>query len=35
MGYLFLQLVWYVAIAFAVGLVVGWVTCSRIETDRR
>lgn len=34
MGYLFLKLIWYVAIAFAVGLVVGWVTCSRIE-DRQ
>lgn len=34
MGYLFIQLVWYVAIAFAVGLVVGWVTCSRIEDNR-
>lgn len=31
MGYLFLQLYWYVAIAFAVGLAVGWATCSRIE----
>jgi uncharacterized membrane protein YciS (DUF1049 family) len=34
MGYLFLQLFWYVAIAFAVGLVVGWTTCSRIEGRR-
>jgi uncharacterized membrane protein YciS (DUF1049 family) len=29
MGYLFTQLIVYVAIAFAVGLVVGWMTCSR------
>ncbi len=34
MGYLFLQLFWYVAIAFAVGLVVGWTTCSRSEGGR-
>ena len=31
MGYLFLKLFWYVLAAFVVGLVVGWVTCSRIE----
>lgn len=35
MGYLFTQLFWYVAIAFLVGLVVGWVTCSRIEDGGR
>ncbi len=34
MGYLLTQLVWYVVIAFVVGLAVGWLTCSRIE-DRR
>ncbi len=34
MGYLFIQLFWYVAIAFAVGLVVGWATCSQVENDR-
>jgi len=33
MGYLFIQLFWYVAIAFAVGLVVGWATCSRAAND--
>jgi hypothetical protein len=31
MGYLFAQLFWYVLIAFLVGLIVGWATCSRIE----
>ena len=34
MGYLFLKLFWYVAIAFVVGLVVGWVTCSRAEDSQ-
>jgi hypothetical protein len=34
MGYLFIQLFWYVAIAFAVGLVVGWATCSPVENDK-
>jgi len=33
MGYLLLQLFWYVAIAFAVGLAVGWATCTRVEND--
>ncbi len=31
MGYLFGKLIWYVAIAFVVGLAVGWATCSRVE----
>jgi|LNFM01.1.fsa_nt_gb hypothetical protein len=35
MGYLFLQLIWYVAIAFALGLIVGWATCSRAESGKR
>lgn len=34
MGYLFMQLVWYVAIAFGLGLAVGWMTCSRIENRK-
>jgi hypothetical protein len=33
MGYLLIQMLWYVAAAFAVGLVVGWTTCSRVESD--
>ncbi len=28
MDYLFLKLFWFVAIAFAIGLGVGWFTCS-------
>lgn len=35
MGYLVTQLIWYVLIAFVIGLAVGWVTCSRIEDGRR
>ncbi len=34
MGYLVTQLVWYVLIAFVVGLIVGWATCSRIEDEQ-
>ena len=33
-GYLVTQLYWYVLIAFCVGLIVGWATCSRIEDDQ-
>ncbi len=33
MGYLFVQMLWYVLAAFAVGLAVGWITCSRVESD--
>jgi len=33
MSYLFLQMIWYVAAAFAIGLLVGWTTCSRAESD--
>jgi hypothetical protein len=35
MGYLFTQLIWYVLIAFAVGIAVGWLTCSRADSGRR
>ncbi len=31
MGYLLTKLVWYVVIAFAIGLAVGWVTCSNSD----
>lgn len=27
MDYLFLKLIWWVALAFALGLVAGWVSC--------
>lgn len=32
MDYLLVKLAWYVAAAFAFGLVVGWLSCSR-ESD--
>jgi hypothetical protein len=31
MIYLFGKLIWYVAVAFAIGLLVGWVSCGRAE----
>lgn len=31
MDYLLVKLLWYVVLAFAIGLVVGWVSCGRIE----
>ena len=33
MGYLFLQLFWYVLIAFLVGIAIGWATCSNSAED--
>jgi hypothetical protein len=32
MDYLFFELGWYIAAAFVLGLVVGWLSCSRKET---
>jgi hypothetical protein len=29
--YLFMELIWYVAIAFAIGAVVGWMSCGRVQ----
>ncbi len=31
MGYLFAKMIWYILLAFAVGLAVGWATCNRID----
>ena len=31
MGYLAVKLVWYIALAFVIGLAVGWVTCTRSD----
>lgn len=31
MDYLIVQLFWYLAASFAVGLVVGWISCGRAE----
>jgi hypothetical protein len=27
MDYLFLKLIWWIALAFALGLVTGWISC--------
>lgn len=34
MDYLAFKLVWWLVLAFAIGLVVGWLSCSRVENDR-
>jgi hypothetical protein len=34
MEYLIVKLFWWLLAAFAVGLVIGWMSCSRTETDR-
>jgi hypothetical protein len=33
MDYLALQLMWWLLGAFALGLVVGWVSCGRVESE--
>lgn len=33
MEYLFFKLVWYVAAAFVIGLLVGWVSCGRTQDE--
>jgi hypothetical protein len=32
MDYLFLKLIWWVALAFALGLVTGWISCGVKKT---
>lgn len=34
MDYLFVKLFPYLAVAFAIGLLVGWVSCGRTEKQR-
>ena len=34
MDYLAYKLVWWLVVAFAIGLVIGWMSCSRAESDR-
>lgn len=34
MDYLAFKLVWWLVLAFAIGLVVGWLSCSRVENDQ-
>jgi uncharacterized membrane protein YciS (DUF1049 family) len=31
MEYLFVKLFWYLAAAFAIGVVVGWISCGRVN----
>ena len=31
MDYLALKLIWWLLLAFALGLVVGWLSCGRVE----
>ena len=33
MDYLFFKLIWYVAVAFAIGILVGWVSCGRTQDE--
>jgi uncharacterized membrane protein YciS (DUF1049 family) len=33
MEYLFFKLIWYVAVAFAIGLLVGWISCGRTQSE--
>jgi uncharacterized membrane protein YciS (DUF1049 family) len=33
MEYLFFKLIWYVAVAFAIGLLVGWISCGRTQDE--
>jgi hypothetical protein len=34
MDYLIFKLMWWLLLAFAIGLVVGWLSCGRAERDR-
>ena len=33
MDYLAFQLIWWLLAAFALGLVIGWVSCGRVPKD--
>lgn len=33
MSYLFVKLFWYVLLAFVIGLIVGWFTCTSADED--
>jgi len=34
MEYLAFKLIWWLLLAFAIGLVVGWLSCGRVESDQ-
>jgi hypothetical protein len=31
MDYLLIKLLWYIVLAFAIGMFVGWFSCGRVE----
>jgi hypothetical protein len=33
MDYLVFKLAWWLLLAFAIGLAVGWLSCSRVDND--
>ena len=35
MDYLAFKLMWWLLVAFALGLMVGWISCGRIEDEQR
>ena len=34
MDYLVYKLFWWLLVAFAIGLAIGWLSCSRTESDQ-
>lgn len=35
MDYLAYELMWWLLAAFAIGVVIGWMSCERVESKRR
>jgi hypothetical protein len=33
MDYLFLKLIWWIALAFVLGTIAGWMSCGKAEED--
>lgn len=33
MDYLFLKLIWWIALAFVLGLIAGWTSCANAEEE--
>jgi uncharacterized membrane protein YeaQ/YmgE (transglycosylase-associated protein family) len=33
MDYLFMKLIWWIALAFVLGTVAGWISCGNAEED--
>jgi hypothetical protein len=34
MDYLAFRLMWWLLLAFAIGMIVGWLSCGRVEDDQ-